>query len=78
MTMLDGDANTGGRPNALRSKDLKRYLMLMGVVALIVLFGAFIFRQQAGGNRLGTLIRQLGHGAVTAPVLPLPANELAS
>ncbi|KIM00397.1 Magnetosome protein MamE trypsin-like serine protease [Paramagnetospirillum magnetotacticum MS-1] len=75
--MLDGDANTGGRPNAPRSKDLKRYLMLMGVVALIVLFGAFIFRQQAGGNRLGTLIRQLGHGAVTAPVLPLPANALA-
>ncbi|CAA7624021.1 magnetosome formation protease MamE [Magnetospirillum sp. SS-4] len=75
--MLDGDANTGGRPNALRSKDLKRYLMLMGVVALIVLFGAFIFRQQAGGNRLGTLIQQLGHGAATAPGLPLPANAHA-
>ncbi|RAU20078.1 trypsin [Paramagnetospirillum kuznetsovii] len=76
MTMLDGDVKTDGRPYAPRSKDLKRYLMLMGVVALIVLFGAFIFRQQSGGSRLGTLFQQLGHGT-TSPTSPLPAKALA-
>jgi S1-C subfamily serine protease len=73
MTMLDGDVTDGRRPDALRSRDLKRYLVLMGVVALIVLFGAFIFRPSSGGNRLGVMIRQLGHAAAV-PELALPAK----
>ncbi len=79
--MFNGDAEDGGS-NAACGKDLKRYLMLMGVVALIVLFGAFIYGPSSGGLRLSALADQFGkgHGAVAnvpaqpgAPAAPLPA-----
>ena len=71
--MFNGDAEDEGRPNALCGKDLKRYLMIMGVVALIVLFGAFIYRQSSGnGMRLNALFDQFGRSgsAVNVPVMP--------
>jgi serine protease Do len=70
MAMFSGDEEDNGRSNVACGKDLKRYLMLMGVVALIVLFGAFIYRQSSGGLRLGAMLDQMGRGgsAVNVPV----------
>jgi serine protease Do len=52
------------------SKDLKRYFYMVGVVALVVLFGALIYRQTAGGGlRLGELWARVNAGhAAPAPV----------
>ena len=70
MAMFNGDVEDDGRPNVACGKDLKRYLMLMGVVALIVLFGAFIYRQSSGGLRLGAMIEQMGRGGGEAVNVP--------
>ncbi|MBF0327372.1 MAG: magnetochrome domain-containing protein [Alphaproteobacteria bacterium] len=69
MTMFNGDVEDEGRSNISCGKDLKRYLMLMGVVALVVLFGAFIYRQSSGGLRLGAMMEQMtgARGAVNVP-----------
>ena len=66
--MTDGDNDIGGRAvDPACSKDLKRYFYLIGVVALIVLFGALIYRQSSGsGLRLTQLWEQLGHPATAA------------
>ncbi|WP_158303913.1 magnetosome formation protease MamE [Paramagnetospirillum magneticum] len=69
--MFNRSADDEGHSNATRSKELKRYLMLMGVIALIVLFGAFIYRQPSGGLRLESILEQLGHGSsVNLPTQP--------
>ncbi|ARJ64559.1 trypsin [Magnetospirillum sp. ME-1] len=73
MAMFNGDVEDGGRGDASCGKDLKRYLMLMGVVALVVLFGAFIYRQSSGGLRLGAMLEQMGRG--TGPAVNVPVQQ---
>ena len=78
--MFNGDEEADGRSNVACGKDLKRYLMLMGVVALIVLFGAFVYRQSSGGLHLGAMIEQMrgGRTAVNVPATSGAANPAVS
>ena len=67
--MADYDDGFDGAPQVC-SKDLKRYFYLIGAVALVVLFGALIYRQTAGGGlKLGELWSRVNGGhAAPAPV----------
>ena len=76
MTNEDNDLPGRGVDPAC-SKDLKRYFYLIAVVALIVLFGALIYRQSSGsGLRLNQLWEQLAHpgAAANAPAQPAHAG----
>ncbi|MBF0392112.1 MAG: magnetochrome domain-containing protein, partial [Alphaproteobacteria bacterium] len=62
MTDLDQELEGAGGTGAVCSKDLKRYFYLIGVVALLVLFGALVYRQSSGeGLKLDQLLARLGH-----------------
>ncbi|CAA7622268.1 magnetosome formation protease MamE [Magnetospirillum sp. UT-4] len=75
--MFNGDVEGEGRPGGSCGKDLKRYLMLMAVVAAIVLFGAFIYRQSQGGLRLGAMFEQLTRGKHAAANVPVQQGGIA-
>jgi S1-C subfamily serine protease len=71
---IDNDSRIGVA-GPVCSKDLKRYFYVIGVVAAIVLFGAFMYRGASGnGLRLGQLWAQLGHPA-TAVNAPTPVQR---
>jgi serine protease Do len=73
MSMFNGDLDDEKRSNVACGKDLKRYLILMGVVAVLVLIGAIIYRQSSGGLRLGAMIEQMRHG--DGKVVNVPAQQ---
>ena len=55
----DFDAELETSERAYCAKDLKRYFALIGAVALVVLFGAFVWRNSHdGGLKLSTLMAQ--------------------
>ena len=74
----DLDAELGaGETRPYCAKDMKRYFLLIGIVALIVLFGAIIWRQSSGGGlKLSTLMAQFDTTKVAnAPVDMVPAGK---
>ena len=85
MLMPDGDEEGGGRSHGSRSKDLRRYLILMGGLALMVLLGAFVYRQPSDGLHFSAMVSTLGQKggvAVNAPILAgenpaLPVSQAA-
>jgi serine protease Do len=85
MLMPDGDEEGEGRSHGSRSKDLRRYLILMGGLALMVLLGAFVYRQPSDGLHFSAMVSTLGQNggvAVNAPTLAgenpaLPVSQAA-
>ena len=56
---LDAEIAADAGPRPYCAKDLRRFFFLIGVVALVVLFGAVMWRQSSGdGLKLSTLLAQ--------------------
>ena len=75
MLMPDGDEEGETRSHGSRSKDLKRYLILMGGLALMVLLGAFVYRQPSDGLHFSAMVSRLGQNGGVAVNAPTIAGE---